>query len=264
MDQERPADCYAHDAKYEQLITDDHARQDHEGHTAEHEGGAGGDAADDDLERRINQRRQAKHEQANAYPDNAFEAGKLGPQLPRRVLLRRPEFRPGAGFLAVTADGATVDEADIAINDTYRLFGCESGAPDYEFGLERGIEEGFLAPYRKEEHITALTREAMEQGILYDHLLDPETRQRIDLPQAEQIELERLNKRILSEEQAKRWAETVRERTEYGEKVLFFAASQAHALMLVKALNDAFNDKGESPRYAEAIISENDEITTKR
>jgi type I site-specific restriction endonuclease len=104
----------------------------------------------------------------------------------------------------------------------------------------------------------------MEQGILYDHLLDPETRQRIDLPQAEQIELERLNTRILSEEQAKRWAETVRERTEYGEKVLFFAASQAHALMLVKALNDAFNDKGESPRYAEAIISENDEITTKR
>src|ERR1039458_4402293 len=162
--------------------------------------------------------------------------------------------------IAVPADGATVDEADLAINDTYRLFGCESGTPDYGFGLERGIEEGFLAPYRKEEHITALTREAMEQGILHDHLLDPETRQRIDLPQAEQIELERLNKRVLSEEQAKRWAETVRERTQYGEKVLFFAASQAHALMLVKALNDVFKDKGESPRYAEAIISENDEI----
>jgi len=162
--------------------------------------------------------------------------------------------------IAVPAAGREVDPEDLAINDTYRLFGCESGEADYTFDLKRGIEEGFLAPYRKEEHITALTREAMEKGVLYDHLLDPETRQRIQLPQEEQIELERLNKRILSEEQAKRWAEIIREKTEYGEKVLLFAASQGHALMLVKELNIAFNDKGESPRYAEAIISENEEI----
>ena len=162
--------------------------------------------------------------------------------------------------IAVPADGREVDPEDLAINDTYRLFGCDSGKPDYEFDLARGIEEGFLAPYRKEEHITALTKEAMGAGILYDHLLDPETRKRIDLPQEEQIELERLNKRILSEEQAKRWAEIIRAKTEYGEKVLLFSASQAHALMLVKELNTVFNDKGESPRYAEAIISENDEI----
>lgn len=162
--------------------------------------------------------------------------------------------------IAVPADGKEVDPEDLAINDTYRVFGCESGEADYTFDLDRGIEEEFLAPYRKEEHITALTREAMGKGVLYDHLLDPETRQRIELPQEEQIELERLNKRILSEEQAKRWAEIIREKTEYGEKVLLFAASQAHAMMLVKELNTAFNDKGESPRYAEAIISENDEI----
>ncbi len=162
--------------------------------------------------------------------------------------------------IAVPADGKEVDPEDLAINDTYRLFGCESGKPDYEFGLTRGIDEGFLAPYRKEEHITALTKEAMGAGVLYDHLLDPETRARIELPEEKKIELEKLNHRILSEEQAKRWAEIIREKTEYGEKVLLFAASQAHALMLVKELNTAFNDKGESPRYAEAIISENDEV----
>ncbi len=162
--------------------------------------------------------------------------------------------------IAVPADGKDVDPDDLAINDTYRVFGCESGKPDYEFGLTRGIDEGFLAPYHKEEHITALTREAMGAGVLYDHLLDPETRARIELPEEKKIELERLNHRILSEAQAKRWAEIIREKTEYGEKVLLFAASQAHALMLVKELNTAFNDKGESPRYAEAIISENDEV----
>jgi|CXWL01.1.fsa_nt_gi type I site-specific restriction endonuclease len=162
--------------------------------------------------------------------------------------------------IAVPAGGKEIDPEDLAINDTYLLFGCESGVADYSFDLDRGIDEGFLAPYRKEEHITALTKEAMGAGVLYDYLLDPETRQRIELPQEEQIELEQLNKRILSEEQAKRWAEIIREKTEYGEKVLLFAASQAHALILVKELNTAFNDKGESPRYAEAIISENDEV----
>lgn len=162
--------------------------------------------------------------------------------------------------IAVAPDGGKLNDDDAAINDTYRLFGCESGEPDFKFDLDRGINEGFLAPYRKEEHITALTKEAMEAGVLYDHLLDPETRQRIELGAQQKIELDRLNKRILSDEQAKRWAEIIRKETEYGEKVLLFAASQAHCLMLVKAINAAFNDSSQSPRYAEAIISENDDI----
>ncbi|MBP6808043.1 MAG: DEAD/DEAH box helicase family protein [Chromatiaceae bacterium] len=162
--------------------------------------------------------------------------------------------------IAVPAKGAQIDDADLAINDTYRLFGCESGEPDFRYDLDRGISEGFLAPYSKEEHITALTREAMDAGVLYDHLLDPDTRARIELGKQEMIELERLNKRILSEEQANRWAEILRKETEYGEKVLLFAASQAHCLMLVKAINAAFNDSGDSPRYAEAVISDNDDI----
>jgi type I restriction enzyme, R subunit len=163
--------------------------------------------------------------------------------------------------IAQPAAGKQIPEEDLAIIDTYRLFGCETGRPDYEFDLARGIDEGFLAPYSKHEIITDLTRQAMQAGILYDHLLDPDTRERQDLPQQKQIELERLNKRVLSEEQAKRWAEEIRKHTEYGEKVILFAASQGHALMLVQALNDAFNDKGmEGPHYAEAIISENEDL----
>ena len=162
--------------------------------------------------------------------------------------------------IAVAAAGAVIAEEDLAINDTYQLFGCESGVADYTFDLDRGIEEQFLAPYRKEEHITDLTRQAMGAGVLYDHLLNPDTRLRVQLPKKARIELEKLNKRILSEEQAKRWAEIVRERSDYGEKTIMFAASQPHALMLVKELNTVFDDRGESPRYAEAIISENNDV----
>jgi len=163
--------------------------------------------------------------------------------------------------IAVPKEGVDVPDQDLAIMDTYRLFGCESGRPDYEFDLDRGISESFLAPYSKEEIITGLTREAMNEGILFDHVLDPDTRERIQLTEEQRIKLERLNKKLLSEGQAKRWAEEIRKNTEYGEKVILFAASQPHSLMLVKALNDAFNDHTtDGPRYAEAVISDNDDI----
>lgn len=81
----------------------------------------------------------------------------------------------------------------MAIRDTYRLFGCESRNPDYEFGIERGIGEGFLAPYAKAEILTELTRQAMKEGVEYDHLLDPDTRKRIEIDEKKKIELEKLN-----------------------------------------------------------------------
>lgn len=163
--------------------------------------------------------------------------------------------------IAQAKEGKEIPDEDLAILDTYRLFGCETKNPDYEFGIDRGIAEGFLAPYSKLEIITDLTKQAMEAGVEYDHLLDPDTREKIELDESKKIELEKLNKRILSEDQARRWAEEVRTNTGYGEKVILFAASQAHALMLVDELNKVFNSRdGISPRYAEAVISENDDL----
>jgi hypothetical protein len=48
--------------------------------------------------------------------------------------------------------------------------------------MERGINEGFLAPYDVEEILTYLTKEAEEEGIPISYVLDPDTRKRIDLP----------------------------------------------------------------------------------
>ena len=163
--------------------------------------------------------------------------------------------------IAKAKEGKEIPDEDLAIIDTYRLFGCESQNPDYEFGIDRGIAEGFLAPYSKLEIITDLTKQAMEAGVDYDHLLDPDTRERIEIDGTKNIELEKLNKRILSEDQARRWAEEIRTNTGYGEKVILFAASQAHAQMLTTELNIVFNSRdGISPRYAEPVISENEEL----
>jgi type I restriction enzyme, R subunit len=158
---------------------------------------------------------------------------------------------------AIAPEGHDIPEDDLAILDTYRLFGCETGDPDYQFDLDRGIREGFLAPYKPIELKSHLTQQAEETGVEFNYVLDPDERKKIELGKKANINLEQLDKKYISIEQTDRIAELIRQNTEYGEKMILFAASQAHCYELVKALNRAFGEEDVSSRYAEAIISEN-------
>jgi type I site-specific restriction endonuclease len=163
--------------------------------------------------------------------------------------------------IAIPKDPKTISDDDLAILDTYRLFGCEVGEPTYHFGIDRGIDEGFLAPYKVDEVKTHLTQIAEQEGVEFDYVLDPDERKKIELDKTKKLKLEQLNRKYLTENTAKRIAEEIRRRTEYGEKMILFGVSQAHCLMLAKALNEVFDDDGsKSPRYAEPIISENAEL----
>lgn len=162
--------------------------------------------------------------------------------------------------IAIPKDPKKVTDDDLAILDTYRLFGCEVGEPTYEFDLGRGIEEGFLAPYKVDEIKTHLTQIAEKEGVEFDYVLDPDERKKIALDKTKKLKLEQLNRKYLTENTAKRIAEEIRKRTEYAEKMILFGVSQAHCMMLANALNAVFNDEGKSPRYAEPIISENAEL----
>jgi type I site-specific restriction endonuclease len=163
--------------------------------------------------------------------------------------------------IAVAKDKTNVPDDDLAILDTYRLFGCEREEPTYHYDIDRGIDEGFLAPYKVEEIKTHLTKMAEKKGVEFDYVLDPDERKKIELDTAKKLMLEQLNRKYLTENTSKRIAEEIRKRTEYGEKIILFGVSQAHCLMLARALNEVFNDDGSSnPRYAEPIISENQEL----
>ena len=48
---------------------------------------------------------------------------------------------------AISVKGKDISEEDLAILDTYKMFGCETGEPDYQFDLARGINEGFSSIY---------------------------------------------------------------------------------------------------------------------
>ena len=162
--------------------------------------------------------------------------------------------------IAIPKDPKKVTDDDLAILDTYRLFGCEVGEPTYEFDLGRGIEEGFLASYKVDEIKTHLTQIAEQEGVEFDYVLDPDERKKIELDKTKKLKLEQLNRKYLTENTAKRIAEQIRKRTEYGEKMILFGVSQPHCSMLANALNKAFSDEGKYPRYAEPIISDNAEL----
>lgn len=163
--------------------------------------------------------------------------------------------------IAVPKDGKDVAEEDLAILDTYKLFGCESGEPDFQFDLAKGIDEGFLAPYKPIELISSLVEEAKENGIEFDHVLDPKEKYVIELGEEKKLKLEQLNRKFISEENCLRIAEELKKNTQYGEKVILFGVSQAHCIELAKAINKVFaNDNSDKPYYAEAVISENNEL----
>jgi len=163
--------------------------------------------------------------------------------------------------IATPKEGTEVDEEDLAIIDTYKLFGCETGEPDFQFDIKRGIDEGFLAPYKPIELISSLVDEAKKNGIEFDHVLDPQERYVIALGAEKKLKLEQLNRKFISEENCLRIAEEIKKNTQYGEKVILFGVSQAHCIELAKAINKVFqNDNSEKPYYAEAVISENNEL----
>ena len=163
--------------------------------------------------------------------------------------------------IAIAKKGTSVSEDDLAILDTYKLFGCENNDPDYKFDLQRGIDEGFLAPYNIKESTTYLTEIAKDQGIEFDYVLDPDERTKIiNLSKKMKLKLEQLERKYISQERCDRIAEELKKYVQYGEKVIVFGVSQAHCIMLAKSINSVFHDTGESPRYCEPIISDNSEL----
>ena len=163
---------------------------------------------------------------------------------------------------AVAKEGKEIPDEDLAILDTYRLFGCETGDPDYQFDLARGIDEGFLAPYKVLSIETELTKTAREVGVNFDHYFDIKTDELIKLDQEKKIKLDQLNRKFIAWDNCLRVAEELKAHTEYGEKVILFGVSQSHCTQLIKAINQVFktNEDDLSPRYAEAIISDNNEL----
>jgi len=127
--------------------------------------------------------------------------------------------------------------------------------------MEKGISEGFLAPYKPIELLSSLIQEAEENGISFDHVLEPGEKYVIELGAEKKLKLEQLNRKFISEENCLRIAEELKKNTQYGEKVILFGVSQPHCIELARAINKVFDKDYEGGvHYCESIISINDNL----
>ena len=152
---------------------------------------------------------------------------------------------------------------DLDAFNTYKYFECENREPDYQFDMTRGIKEKFLAPYKIEKITTYLTELALDKdkGIEIDTVLDPETGEKVTFDEDQKIFINQFQRKFISRETCKRIAENIKEKTQFGEKMILFAVSQAQAVFLAEELNKLFPEyNNDRYQYAEAIINANSDI----
>lgn len=63
-------------------------------------------------------------------------------------------------------------KSDVDFN-TYRIFNCESGEPNFAYGLEEAVKDKYLVPYR----VVNKTTKRLQRGFKYEELLADERRQ---------------------------------------------------------------------------------------
>lgn len=63
-------------------------------------------------------------------------------------------------------------KSDVDFN-TYRIFNCESGEPNFAYGLEEAVKDGYLVPYK----VINRTTKGLKRGFKYGDLSDDEKRQ---------------------------------------------------------------------------------------
>ena len=94
------------------------------------------------------------------------------------------------------------------------LFEWINRSSSFKFDLERGINEGFLAPYKPIELKSKLIKDAEAEGIDVSYVLEPQTREKIDLLTDKKLKIEQLNRIFISEENCNRIAEELKKKLE--------------------------------------------------
>lgn len=137
--------------------------------------------------------------------------------------------------------------------NTYKIFGCEAGVPNFDYSLEEAIQDKYLVGY----HVINRTSKLLEQGIKYSELT-PEQRDQLedylpdDTPSPEfDIPGSELFKYLFNEdtcrkvlEELMRWGYRVDEGETMG-KTIIFAYNHKHAQMIVDLFREMY------PQYHE-------------
>lgn len=134
--------------------------------------------------------------------------------------------------------------------NTYRIFGCESGIPNFDYSLEEAVKDKYLVNYKSFSRTTKL----LKRGIKYNELTEDEKRQLdeyfVDEPPTPDFTVseKELFKKIFNKNTC---CEILEELMQYGIKTnggellgksIIFAYNHHHAQMIVDCFHELYPD----------------------
>ena len=132
--------------------------------------------------------------------------------------------------------------------NTYKVFGCESGMPNFDYSLEEAVKDHYLVDYKSFNRTTQL----LKRGIKYKDL-SPEDREKVDQYYAEEaptpdftIPENKIFKIIFNQDTCRKVIEEVMIngiKTNGGEKIgktIIFAYNHHHAQMIVDCFHEMY------------------------
>lgn len=152
--------------------------------------------------------------------------------------------------------GLTATPKEEVDANTYELFNCESGEPNFSYPLEEAVKEHYLVPYKVYSKTTTL----LSQGVKYSNLSDEDKEKVESIIEEENVDIdadftipkEQLFKIFYNKDTCKRVLEDLMEnglRVNNGElvgKTIVFAYNHRHAEMIVKTFKEIYPQYGEN------------------
>ena len=147
--------------------------------------------------------------------------------------------------------GLTATPKDEVDANTYHLFNCENGEPNFSYSLEEGVKEHYLVPYKVKSKTTKL----LSHGIKYSDLSATD-KQKVDVliddvPTDYVIPKETLFKVFYNEDTCRRVLDEVMRnglKVDYGQKIgktIIFAYNHKHAELIVNTFKKTYPKYGE-------------------
>ena len=155
--------------------------------------------------------------------------------------------------------GLTATPRDQVDANTYQLFGCESGEPNFVYSLEEAVRDKYLVYYKEENRTTKL----LERGIKYSEL-SAEDKEKVDSVLDEEepddetvIPKNQIFRLFYNMDTCAKVLDDLMEhglRVEWGEKLgktIIFAYNHVHADLIVKTFRANYPSLGE--KYCQLI-----------
>lgn len=146
--------------------------------------------------------------------------------------------------------GLTATPRDQVDANTYKIFGCESGIPNFSYDLNEAVHDGYLVPYREPlERSTTI----LERGILYSELSEEEKEEyeeKLFDEYGEEVGSSSIFRAVYNKSTCNRVLEVLMKeglKIENGDKLgktIIFAYNHKHAQMIVECFHNLYPSKG--------------------